>query len=188
MQTKRFRFARLAIPLTAIAAFTAGCGHDPPPPAAAPPPQQPSPCTEPEMLGIRLSASGHLNPGERGEPLTTVVRVYQLKRPEKLTSASFDDMLDRDKDMLGADLVEVQEMTLNPGETIPRALKRAPDAAFIAAVALFRKPTGTAWRAVKQIPATDPNRCHTRDGKQKDKVEIMETARFYFDGNRVEIR
>ena len=181
MRTKRFRVAGLAAPIAAIVALVTGCGHDPPPP---PPPL--APCTEPEAFGIRLTASSRLNPGEHGEPLATVVRVYQLKRPEKLTGASFDDILDHDKDALGADLCEVQEVTLSPGETIPRAVKRAQDAGFIAAVALYRKPSGNAWRAVKQLPPVDPQRCHAREGKHAP--DATERAQFFFESNRVEIR
>jgi type VI secretion system protein VasD len=180
MQTKRFRFARLAPHLAAVLGVLAGCSHDAPPPPAAP-----SPCTAPETFGIRLTASGHLNPGERGEPLATVVRVYQLKSTEKLKGASFDDILDRDKDTLGADLAEVQEVTLNPGESLPRALTRAPDVSYIAAVALYRKPRGSSWRAVKQLPPIDPHRCHHEEDKPADKIE---RARFFFDGSNVELR
>ena len=180
MRTKRFRFAELGLlPVVTSAVLLAACAHDPPPPP-------PAPCTEPESFGIRLTASGHVNPGERGEPLATVVRVYQLKRPEKLTGASFDDILDRDKDTLGADLCEVQEVTVSPGETIPRAIKRAQDAGFIAAVALYRKPSGNDWRAVKQLPPTDPMRCHAPKGKSAP--DALERAQFFLDGNRVEIR
>jgi len=181
MQVKCFRFARLALLFAATVLPLGGCAHEP-----APPPPPPAPCTEPEAFGIRLSASTRLNPGERGESLATVVRVYQLKRAEKLTGASFDDILDRDKDSLGADLLEVQEVTLSPGETIPRAVKRAEDAGFIAAVALYRKPTGNGWRAVKQLPPVDPQRCHAAGGKAGK--ETLERARFFFDGNRVELR
>jgi type VI secretion system protein VasD len=182
METKRFRFARLASALGLAFVVVAGCSHDPPPPTKEAPP---APCTEPESFGIRLTASGRLNPGDHGEPLATVVRIYQLKRPEKLTTASFDDILDHDKDVIGADLCEVQEVTLSPGETIPRALKRAQDAAYIAAVALYRKPSGNGWRAVKQLTAPDPQRCHPPAGKQASELE---KARFFFDGNRVELR
>jgi type VI secretion system protein VasD len=191
MLTKPCRFARLgllpfALPslagILACVVLLAACGHDQPPP----PQQPPTPCTDPEAFGIRITAAGLINPGEHGEPLATVVRIYQLKRPEKLTGASFDDILDRDKEALGSDLCEVQEVTLSPGETIPRAVKRAPDAGFIAAVALYRRPKGNDWRAVKQLPPTDPMRCHAPKGTKAP--DTIERAHFFLDHNRVELR
>jgi type VI secretion system protein VasD len=180
MLANPFRIARLAALFAASIGLSPSCAHE------QPPPPPPAACTSPEALGIRLVASPRLNPGERGEPLATVVRIYQLKGTEKLVGASFDDMLDRDKDSLGADFVEVQEVTLSPGESQPRVITRAADVGYVAAVALFRRPTGATWRAVKKLPPIDPQHCHRREGKATP--DELEKARFFLDSNRVELR
>lgn len=61
----------------AQAAALLGCSHSPPPPAAAV--AAPGPCPSREPLRLNLLATAHLNPSERGEPMATVVRVYQPK-------------------------------------------------------------------------------------------------------------
>src|SRR4051812_25796159 len=87
-----------------VAAF--GCSHSAPPPAAAAPTPAPGAapapkaCAAPEPLHVSLTASVRLNPGEKGEALATVVRIYQLKGVGKMIGVSFDDLLDHDKDTL----------------------------------------------------------------------------------------
>jgi type VI secretion system VasD/TssJ family lipoprotein len=155
------------------------CGHDPPP---APTP--PAPCTTPEPVQVTLTASARLNPGDHGEALATVVRLYQLKGRDKLASASFDEILDHDKDVLGEDMLAVIETTVSPGETVRPPVARNPDAGYLAAVALFRRPGPAGWRAVTKLPAPNAQFCHTAAGKAAAKPE----ARFFLDESRVELR
>ncbi len=131
-----------------------------------------------------LTASSRLNLGEKGEPLATVVRLYQLKGREKLASASFDEMLDRDKDTLGEDLLAVAEITVSPGESVKPPVARNPEARYLAAVALFRKPGSASWRAVTQLPAPNAQFCHPAPGR----AAIKDEARFFLDESRVELR
>jgi len=98
------RLATVAMMAASLGVAAFGCSHSsPPPPAAAPaaatkPP--PSACSAPEPLHVSLTASARLNPGEKGEALATVVRIYQLKGVGKMMGVSFDDLLDHDKDTL----------------------------------------------------------------------------------------
>ena len=147
----------------ALAALLCACSH-----AAAPPPAAP-PCPSPEPLRINLRASARLNPSERGDPLATVVRVYQLKGTGKISVASFDDLLDHDKDALGEDFVAMQEVTVNPGATLDPPLVRSPEATHVAIVALFRKPASTTWRTIEKLPPPDPQYCHPAAADKADK-------------------
>ena len=135
--------------LASTAAMLASCGHTPPPP--------PSPCTTPEPLRVTLTASQHLNPGENGESLATTVRLYQLKDTGKLIESSLDRILDGDRAVLGEDFVSVQEITLYPGEKASPAMVRGEGATSLAVVALFRRPLGPSWRAIKSFRRLIPN-------------------------------
>ncbi|HET6279434.1 MAG TPA: type VI secretion system lipoprotein TssJ [Polyangia bacterium] len=158
-----------------------GCSH------AAPTPTPP--CTAPEPLRISVAASPRLNPGEKGEALATVVRVYQLKTTGKLTGASFDDLLDRDRDALGEDFLSVQELTINPGDKMGPPVARNADAGYVAAVALFRQPSGSTWRAVRKLAPADPNYCHAAAKPGKPPIDpVAPVARFFLDENRIELR
>ena len=149
----------MALALLAPICASVGCAH-----AAEPLP----PCSAPEPLHVTVKAAPRLNLGERGDALATVVRLYQLKKVSKLEQASFDDVLDHDHDTLGEDFVSVQEVTVNPGERLAPALTRAADATFLAAVALFREPSGSSWRAFMKLPAPDPQHCHRAVSRDRD--------------------
>jgi type VI secretion system protein VasD len=194
MRVKCFGFEGLlgasgvAVALSALA-LSVGCGHAPPPAAAAPP------CAMPEPLRVSVQASQRLNPGERGEALATVVRLYQLKGSGKIASASFDDLLDHDRDALGEDFLAVQEVTINPGDKLDPPLTRNPDTTTLGAVALFRQPAGTTWRSIVKLAPPDPQYCHAAEhasdhASDKDKTAKLTdgTTRIFLDENRLELR
>jgi type VI secretion system protein VasD len=179
MGIKCLGFAELAGRVCGFAAamclFVSACAHA----SAAPPP----PCTAPEQLRVALSATDRVNPDDKGAALATVVRLYQLKSVDKLQLASFDDFLDKDRAALGDDFVAMQELTVNPGDRLSPAVTRSPDAAYLVAVALFRQPTSLTWRAVKQLPAIDPQACHAKDPSAAGGLSA-----FALDENRIEVR
>jgi type VI secretion system VasD/TssJ family lipoprotein len=107
-------------------------------------PQPPSPCTTPEPIRVLL----------------TTVRIYQLKDTGKLVESSIDRLLDGDRAVLGEDLVSVQELILYPGERAAPALVRGEGATSIAVVAMFRRPVGPSWRAIRKLPPPNPQHCH----------------------------
>jgi type VI secretion system protein VasD len=147
MNKTSLNFAVLASAVGVLGA----CAHQPPPP---------SPCTTPEPLRLTLTASPRLNPGENGESLATTVRIYQLKDTGKLVESSIDRILDGDRAVLGEDFVSVLELTLYPGEKAAPALVRGEGATSVAVVAMFRRPVGPSWRAIRKLPAPDSQHCH----------------------------
>jgi type VI secretion system protein VasD len=182
----RIRFG-IAILAAVAPVFAAGCSHASPPPlpVVVPPP----PCTTPEPLRVTLVATAQLNPGEKGEPLAAVVRLYQLKGTGKLQGAAFDDILDHDKDALGDELVAMNEVTISPGDRLEPPIVRNPESAYLAAVALFRRPAGSTWRAVKKLPPPDPQHCQsTRAPKRLLSPSPAAATRFVLDENRIDLR
>jgi type VI secretion system protein VasD len=183
MGGKRFDFAGLsALGMVALAAALGACSH-----ASAPAAQQPAapPCPSPEPLRINLRASAHLNPSEKGEALATVVRIYQLKGTGKIAVASFDDLLDHDKDALGEDFVAVQEVTLSPSATVDPPLVRSPEATHVAVVALFRRPASTTWRVIEKLPAPDPQYCHPAPASKSGPPAKDPTLHVQLNENRI---
>ena len=137
--------------LASAFATIGACAHTPPPP---------SPCTTPEPIRVNLTASPRLNPGDSGESLATTVRIYQLKDTGKLVESSLDRILDGDRAVLGEDFVSVQELTLYPGERAAPAMVRGEGATSLAVVAMFRRPVGPSWRAIRKLSPPDPQHCH----------------------------
>jgi type VI secretion system VasD/TssJ family lipoprotein len=168
-----------AVLASALTAFGA-CAHAPPPP---PPP---SPCTTPEPIRLYLTASMRLNPGENGESLATTVRIYQLKDTGKLVESSLDRILDGDRAVLGEDFISVQELTLYPGEKAAPAMVRAEGTTHLAVVAMFRRPVGPSWRAIRKLPPPDPQHCHGTVGTPA--ALAASQLRFTLEDSRVDMR
>jgi type VI secretion system VasD/TssJ family lipoprotein len=127
----------------ALVMQAAGCAHDPAPAAAVP-------CKEPD-LRVTVRGSDRLNMDESGRSLAVIVRIYQLKTLRTLETADFDQMWQHDKETLGEDLLSVEELTLDPSDKKAVPVKRSPDARYLVAVGLFRKPDGIAWRATRNL-------------------------------------
>jgi type VI secretion system protein VasD len=141
------------------------------------------PCSALEPLPLSLRAAEWLNPGENGESLATTVRVYQLRDVGKLATASIEQILDEDRAVLGEDLVSVKEITLYPGETARPLLNRREGALFLAVVAFFRHPSGSAWRVASKLQPPNSMHCHIRNGQ-----DTRQGLRFGLVESRVELR
>lgn len=130
-------------------------------------------------MKLVLVGTDRLNPGDKGEALATVVRVYQLKSSNKLSDAAFEEMLDNDKTVLAEDLVDMKEFTLQPSQRLDQPVARGDGAQYLAVVALFRQPAGTSWRVLYHLPTADPQHCHK---KSPPVVQVV------LSENRVELR
>ena len=169
-----------AVLASALATF-GGCAHTPPPP-----PTPPSPCATPEPIRMNLTASPRLNPGENGESLATTVRIYQLKDTGKLVESSLDRILDGDRVVLGEDFVSALEITLYTGERAAPAMVRGEGAAYLAVVAMFRRPDGASWRAIRKLPPPDPQHCHGTVGTPA--ALAASQLKFTLEDSRVDMR
>jgi type VI secretion system VasD/TssJ family lipoprotein len=93
-----------------------------------------------------------VNLDENGDPLPTVVRLYQLKTIGAMEQASFDDIWENATDTLGESLVSVDELVMYPGQSETRNLERDPTAFYIVAMAGVRRPQGQSWRTIMSLP------------------------------------
>ncbi|HEY4317377.1 MAG TPA: type VI secretion system lipoprotein TssJ [Herbaspirillum sp.] len=105
---------------------------------------------QPRTVSIKLHASALLNVDQQGRPLALVAKIYKLRQNAAFQQASYDSFLtpEKEKALLGTDLLEVKEVTLIPGQRYEISEKVSYEAAFIGVVALFRHPAGTRWRVV----------------------------------------
>jgi type VI secretion system VasD/TssJ family lipoprotein len=181
MNNTLMNFAVLASTV-ALCGGCAGCAQKLPPPT----PQPPSPCTTPEPIRLLLTASPRLNPDENGQSLATTVRIYQLRATGKLVESSIDRLLDNDRAVLAEDLVAAQELTLYPGERAAPVMVRGEGAAYVAVVAMFRRPDGPSWRAIRQLLPPNPQHCHGTAATPQAMAAAL--LRFTLEDNRVEMR
>ena len=150
------------------------CAH-----AAAPA----EPCKEPPPISVLLEASDRLNPDDRGNSLSTIVQVLQLKDIRRLEAAESQDVYQRPKEVLEEDLIASDELTLEPGQTLTRQLSRDPKANFIVVLGVFRRPAGQVWRSIQRLPEITPELCDAAK-----KPGRLPPLHFYLEDYRVEAR
>ncbi len=102
----------------------------------------------PRNVAITLFAAKNLNAANDSKPLALVVRLYVLKDPTSFQQAPFDTFTDpaKEKSALGADLLNVREITVIPGQRYNATEKVSREAQAFGIVALFRDPAMQRWK------------------------------------------
>lgn len=106
------------------------------------------PAPKEKVVPLRLYAGDNLNAGKDKRGLALVVRVYQLRSPQRFEQASFDAFLDEahEQAALGDDLLGATEILLMPGQRHEVLERVAAEGSYLGVVALFRSPAATRWR------------------------------------------
>ncbi|MFC0254465.1 type VI secretion system lipoprotein TssJ [Massilia consociata] len=122
------------------------------------PPELPDAQKPPRQVLVRLHASGKLNADKHGQALALAVRLYKLRRKDAFEQAPYSAFLtpDAERASLGADLLEVREIMLVPGQRYEVTEKVSHEASHLAVVALFQRPAEGRWRAT--FPAEEAQR------------------------------
>jgi type VI secretion system protein VasD len=102
----------------------------------------------PRKIKLRMYAAENLNAGNRGKPLSLIVKVYKLKATSSFAQASYDSFLTnaKEKEVLGADVIEGRELTLIPGQSYEFDETVSREGVALAVVALFLSPSGERWK------------------------------------------
>jgi type VI secretion system protein VasD len=108
--------------------------------------------SKPGPLRITVVAGKRLNPDDQGQSLPTAVRVYQLASVGKAVTVELLDLLREPKASLGDDLLGVEELLVQPGERVERTIAREKEAHALLVVGLFRRPTGSGWKQLVELP------------------------------------
>jgi type VI secretion system protein VasD len=132
MQKSILRPARLALCLSLFG--LGGCASPPKPPP-------------PTIIQAAVDVRPSVNPDARGRPSPVVVRYYELKSLAAFNSADFFSLFERDKETLGAELVDREEFQLKPGDKREFEKKLQAGTHYVAVVAAFRDLEHAQWRA-----------------------------------------
>jgi type VI secretion system protein VasD len=121
-----------------------GCPAEPP---AAPE----DPCNV-QIVTLKIYASDDINPNENERPRPVVVRLYQLAGDLRMLNAKYDDILLRDQEVLGAEMMKKDEVEVFPNDLVEVKFERIPEAIFLAGTAMFRSPQGQSWKTFYEFP------------------------------------
>ncbi|MEZ4438014.1 MAG: type VI secretion system lipoprotein TssJ [Polyangiaceae bacterium] len=146
-----------------------------------PPPEEPDPCNV-QLVTLRLYGSDIINPNEDERPRPVSVRLYQVANDLRMQNARYDDILLRDADTLGEDLLKKDEVTVFPNDVVELKFERIPEAYYLAGAAMFRTPNGTSWKTFYKFPPMPnaPEAClpTAGDGDPEAPQAFPETAFF----------
>lgn len=101
---------------------------------------------KPVMLRATMDVLPAVNPDSHGRPSPVVVRVYALKSLAAFSSASFFSLYGKDKETLGAELIDSEELQLIPGAKREFQKEYPPETRYLAVFAAFRDVEHAHWR------------------------------------------
>lgn len=103
----------------------------------------------PRNVSLKLHAGSNLNAGPGNNSFSLVARIYKLKQTGTFYSAPYEAFSSPEKEKLalGADLLEVREVNLIPGQLYEVNEKVSRESGYIGIVTLFRTPAPQRWRA-----------------------------------------
>jgi type VI secretion system protein VasD len=113
---------------------------------------------DPTVIEAKAEASAQVNPDARKRPSPVVVRVYELKSRTQFDATDFISLFERDKDVLGGDLVARDEFVMRPGESKDIKKQPAPETKFLAVLVGFRDLEKSRSRAVIAVVPNTTNR------------------------------
>ncbi|MXN80089.1 type VI secretion system lipoprotein TssJ [Burkholderia sp. 4701] len=123
--------------------------------------------TQVKTMNLDLVARSSLNANAGGQPLSTVVRLYQLKDAKTFDQLDYTQLQTNDLDALKSDLLATKDVVLRPGASASVNEPMNPDAQVVGVVAFFREPgDGAVWKLAvpkKQWKKTDPVKIEVRD-------------------------
>lgn len=135
----------LMLGAAAFVSVAGGCSSAPPPVEA------PKPCDK-QIVTLDLYAAGNVNPNENNNPRPVVVRLYQLQSDLNMQNARYNDVLLHPDDVLGKDVMKLDEVSLFPNDHLQVKFERIKEASFLAGVALFHGPKGNSWKTFYEFP------------------------------------
>jgi type VI secretion system protein VasD len=110
--------------------------------------------SKPVEARFTVSASASLNPDARNQPSPVVLRIYELAARDEFDRATFFELYDHDKDVLGKAALARTVMVVRPGEQLRFTHALDPATRAVAIVAAYQRIDDARWRAVVDIRNT----------------------------------
>ncbi|PVZ09741.1 MULTISPECIES: type VI secretion system lipoprotein TssJ [unclassified Pseudomonas] len=132
--------------LLAGACALAACGH-------ARPDEPATAAQGPAQVVLHFSAIASLNPGPEGQPTPVRVRVFELRNAGRFRGADYFALVEQPGQALGDDLVDRDELLVQPGEQRDLVRRVNPATRQLGIVVGYRALDRAQWRDVIELPA-----------------------------------
>jgi type VI secretion system protein VasD len=113
-----------------------------------------------KTLHLDLRAREAVNSNAGGIPLSTVVRIYQLKDRKTFDSTDYPSLFTADSQVINADVLAQQDVRLAPGGAVSVDMPVEEATQYVAVAAMFLAPdqTNNTWRVVLSRDDLDPDK------------------------------
>ncbi|WP_197058914.1 type VI secretion system lipoprotein TssJ [Enterobacter sp. Bisph1] len=111
-----------------------------------------------KTLHLDIRAREAVNNNAGGVPLSTVIRIYQLKDRKVFDSTDYPSLFAYDSQVIKSDVVAQKDIRLPPGGAVIVDMPLDEAAQFVAVAAMFIAPdqTNDTWRVVLTRDDLDP--------------------------------
>ncbi|WP_434602266.1 type VI secretion system lipoprotein TssJ [Pseudomonas sp. Z4-7] len=131
----------------AAALMLTACAKD----AAAPQPEEAEADTA--AVELHFHAIAGLNPGASGQPAPVRVRIFELKNAATFARADYFALAERAQATLGADLIDQDEVLIQPDQQLSLQRDLDPATRHIGILVGYRELDQSLWRTVMNVPA-----------------------------------
>lgn len=101
-----------------------------------------------ERVRVSVDSDAMVNPDVDGDPLSVVVRIYQLSEQAPFATASPRQLWSDGRSVLGDSLVSQREITLLPDQQKVDVASLDPKTQFVGVAAFFRNTVDDRWHVV----------------------------------------
>ncbi|MGV3344909.1 type VI secretion system lipoprotein TssJ [Enterobacteriaceae bacterium LUAb1] len=113
-----------------------------------------------KTLHLDIRAREAVNSNAGGVPLSSVVRIYQLKDRNAFDSTDYPSLFAHDSQAVKADIVAQKDIRLPPGGAVMIDMPMDDTAQYVAVAAMFMAPDSLrdSWRIVLTRDELDPDK------------------------------
>jgi len=113
-----------------------------------------------KTLHLDIRAREAVNKNAGGVPLSTVIRLYQLKDRKTFDSTDYPSLFATDSQAIKADLVAEKDIRLQPGGAVMIDMPMDDNAQYVAVAGMFISPdqANNTWRVVLSRDDLDPDK------------------------------
>lgn len=113
-----------------------------------------------KILHLDIRAREAINNNAGGVPLSTVVRIYQLKDRKTFDTTDYPSLFNSDSQAINADLLAEKDIRLQPGGAVMVDMPMEKSTQYIAVAGMFMSPdqANNTWRVVLSRDDLDPDK------------------------------
>ena len=140
-----------------------------------------------EEIALHLQAADDLNLNDEGDPLPTVVRIYQLNGDLATRSLDFNELWNDHEAALGDEYISHKELTVHPEAVELIELAPEDGAKFLLVFAVYNSPVGNTWFRVYEIPDSYGQQACEYKSEKKDPATLGQPCAYiYMERNQVD--